>query len=161
MTPLLSQWAARWGVPPQAMDELRAQVTGLDDLSPRVQAGRSESAVQSLVRLEAARKGLHFWRNNVGAVHDREAGTFIRYGLANDSAKVNEELKSADLIGIKPVLIGPEHLGHIIGQFCSREIKREGWRFTGTDREIAQANWAVLVRSLGGDAQFASGEGTL
>lgn len=156
---LLTQWAARWGVSAEALAELRGVMLGLDADTVATE-GRSESHVQSLVRLEGADLGIRLWRNNVGA-GKTEAGTFVRYGLANDSAAVNAQLKSGDLIGIRPVLIRPEHVGHVIGQFVSREIKRGGWVYTGTDREIAQANWASLVNSMGGDARFAAGKGTL
>lgn len=160
MTPLLCAWAARWAVHPQAMEELRQAMLGL---SPEVPAltGRSESAVQSMVRLEAARKGVILWRNNVGAVQDHETGSFVRYGLCNDSARVNEQLKSADLIGIRRVLVTPGHVGQHIGQFVSREVKHGGWQWTGSPREVAQANFAALVNSYGGDACFAANEGTV
>lgn len=160
MNALLTQWAARWSAPPQAMAELGALLMGLDVQPAEVLDGASESRVQSLIRLEAADKGIRLWRNNVGA-GKTEAGTFVRYGLANDSAAVNLRLKSADLIGIRPVLIRPEHVGHTIGQFVSREVKRGGWVWSGTEREQAQAAWAALVNSTGGDARFAAGVGTL
>ena len=163
MTPLLTEWARRHGVPHLALAELRNMLGVLvaDVPVPPHMVGRSESHVQSLVRLEAARKGVHLWRNNVGAVQDHETGSFVRYGLANDSAKVNEKLKSADLIGIRPVLIGPQHLGQVIGQFVSREVKHAEWVWSGSPREVAQANWAALVTAHGGDAKFARSEGTL
>jgi hypothetical protein len=160
MNTLVTQWAQRHGVSPRAIAELGALLKGLDVDLAEVLEGASESRVQSLIRLEAANKGIRLWRNNVGA-GKTEAGTFVRYGLANDSAAVNMRLKSADLIGIRPVLIQPEHVGHVIGQFVSREVKRGGWVYSGTDREVAQANWAALVNSMGGDARFAAGEGTL
>lgn len=120
----------------------------------------NEASVQNVIRLEASRKGARLWRNNVGATYTRE-GAFLRYGLANDSANVNREIKSADLIGIKPVLITQEMVGMVIGQFVSREIKASNWRYSGNERERAQLQWAELILSLGGDACFAVGEGTL
>lgn len=120
----------------------------------------SEAAQQALVRLEASRKGLVLWRNNVGVLVD-ERGVPVRFGLANDSAAVNRSIKSADLVGIRPLLITPAHVGSVVGQFVSREVKAEGWRYTGTERERAQLRWAELVLSLGGDAAFATGEGSL
>jgi hypothetical protein len=71
---------------------------------------------------------------------------------------MNRSLKSADLIGIQPVLITPAHVGCVIGQFVSREVKRPGWRYRGSDREQAQKAWADLVNSLGGNAAFTTGE---
>jgi hypothetical protein len=155
----LEQWAIRNGVSYQALHDLKVNVLGME---PTVTAvpGMSEAAVQSRIRLEAARLGYGLWRNNVGVLEDRN-GRPVRFGLANDSAQVNRVLKSGDLIGIRPVLIGPEHVGKTIGQFVSREIKEGSWRYGGTEREVAQQNWALRVNSLGGDARFATQEGTL
>ena len=83
----------------------------------------------------------------------------MRFGLANDSPVVNRELKSGDLIGIRPVLITREMVGHTIGRFVSRECKPSGWKLSLTDEhEMAQLAWAALVNSLGGDAKFTTGE---
>lgn len=120
----------------------------------------SEAGILSDIRLEASELGARLWRNNVGATYT-PTGQFIRYGLANDSAVINRSIKSADLIGIRPILITKAHVGMIIGQFISREVKHPNWRYTGNDRERAQSNWAELILSLGGDACFAIGRGTL
>lgn len=120
----------------------------------------AESEVVAALKLEASRLGLRLWRNNVGAATDAN-GNHFRYGLANESAAMSKAIKSADLIGIRPVLIMPHHVGHIIGQFVSREAKAPGWLYTGTPREVAQLAWRDLVIGLGGDACFATGEGTL
>ena len=156
---IFAAWAARWHIPPAAMADLQTNLLGLDG-TPGSPVGKSEAAVQNQVRLEASRKGGRLWRNNVGAGYS-EDGSFMRWGLANDSANVNRVIKSADLIGLRPVLIAPEHVGLVLGQFVSREIKAAGWRYAGTDREVAQLNWATLVNTLGGDARFATSEGTL
>lgn len=121
----------------------------------------SEAALQQVIKLEASKKGLRLWRNNVGATYTQN-GSFIRYGLANDSTHVNKKIKSADLIGIRPVVITQEMVGAVIGQFVSREIKRSNWRFNSHDeRDVAQLAWANLILSLGGDACFVTNEGTL
>jgi hypothetical protein len=120
----------------------------------------SEAALQNIVKLEASNKGCRLWRNNVGAAYMKD-GSFVRYGLANDSVTLNRVIKSADLIGIRPIVIGPEHLGRTIGQFLSREIKTSHWKYTGTDRERAQLAWIELILSFGGDAAFANCEGTI
>ena len=120
----------------------------------------SESGVSSDIRLEASERGYRLWRNNVGAAYT-STGQFIRFGLANDSAQLNKVIKSADLIGIRPILITPAHVGMTIGQFISREVKHSTWKYTGTERERAQLAWAELVNSLGGDACFTIGRGTL
>jgi hypothetical protein len=121
----------------------------------------NEADVSRLIRLEAAAKGILLWRNNVGALRDT-TGRWVRYGLANDSAAVNKQIKSADFIGIRRVTVTQEMVGMIIGQFVSREIKEPGWKYHPSDmREIAQDRWARLVNGHGGDAAFATGEGTL
>lgn len=127
---------------------------------PATIKGDSEAAVQSAVRLEAAAKGVRLFRNNVGALKDTR-GVPVRYGLANDSKQLNEVIKSGDLVGWRPVLIGPAHVGTTIAQFVSRECKEPGWRYTGEGREVAQLAWAELVTVGGGDAAFCTGTGTL
>lgn len=161
MTPAVYQWAIRHGVGMPALQEL-AGLFGMHGghfLPPAVK-GTSEAATQAAVRLEAARKGVRLFRNNVGVLMDA-TGRPVRYGLANESKQVNDVCKSADLIGWRPVLIGPQHVGQVIGQFVSRECKRPGWRYTGNEHEQAQLAWAQLVAAGGGDAAFCAGEGTL
>ena len=155
----LTAWATRHGVSHQALAELR-QMMGVSSVIDPSNPGMSEAGVQSRIRLEAARAGCYLWRNNVGAL-PTEGGRWLRYGLANDSKAANKKIKSADLIGIRPVLITPAHVGHVIGQFLSREVKEGGWRFSGTERETAQLAWAELVTAKGGDACFAAAEGTI
>jgi hypothetical protein len=162
MIPSLSSWAIRWQVPHQALAELE----GLFGMAPSVptphasEDSHSEAYVQARVRLEAARKGIKLWRNNVGALLD-ERGVPVRYGLANDSPSLNKSIKSGDLIGWRPILVTSEHVGMRIAQFVSRECKRPKWTYTGTEREQAQARWAQVVTADGGDACFVSGEGSL
>lgn len=157
----INQWAIKWGVPYQALDDLK-RLFGLygTDTAPCDAAPASEAANQNLVRLEMSRVGGRIWRNNVGATYTDE-GQFIRYGLANDSQQMNKITKSSDLIGLKPVVVQPYHVGVTLGVFVAREIKPGDWKFTGTEREVAQLNYLELVASLGGDACFATGEGTL
>ena len=152
----LYEWAKRWGVPPMAVSELPAVLAPDVELSE----GRSEGAVQTRIRLEASRKGMRLFRNNVGATY-AEDGSFIRYGLANDSEKLNKVLKSSDLIGIRPVAVTEAHVGRTIGQFVAREVKAEGWKYSGTAREEAQLAFLAMIASMGGDARFADREGTL
>jgi hypothetical protein len=154
----LHEWAARWNVSPAALSDLRACLGAGD--APVLREGLSEAAIQSQVRLEASRKGIRLWRNNVGAMYD-DAGNFVRFGLANESAQINRVVKSGDLIGIRPVIITQAHVGTMLGQFVSREVKAGTWCYSGTDREKAQLAWAQLIASLGGDAGFCNGEGTL
>jgi hypothetical protein len=159
---ILSEWALRWGVSAAAMNDLASTVLGLDGdhgAAPSAPA-RSEAAIQAAVRVRASKLGGRLWRNNVGAGYS-EDGTFLRWGLANDSKQVNAVFKSADLIGIRPRIIAQSDVGSLIGQFWSREIKAAGWSFSGTPRETAQMNWANVVNSLGGDAAFCCSPETL
>jgi hypothetical protein len=121
----------------------------------------SEGRVQSRVVLEGAIKGVRLYRNNVGALKDL-TGRPVRYGLANDSKARNTVLKSGDLIGIDSRPITLAEVGQPRGRFVSRECKHSRWTF-GEDpaREGPQLEWAQLIISLGGDAAFCSGEGTL
>lgn len=156
----LYQWAIKHHVSPEAMQELMALFTEQPTNSPQSAPEGSEAAVQQLVRLEASRKGYRLYRNNVGAAIDRN-GNNVRYGLCNESKRMNDHIKSSDLIGIKPVRIQQEHVGCIIGQFVAREVKRPGWKYAGTAREEAQLRFLQLIAGMGGDACFATGEGTL
>lgn len=152
----INEWAQAWAIPPAALLDLRARLGALD---PGVSStpGESEAAVQSRARVAASHLGMRVWRNNVGVFDDPERGIHVRFGLANDSAQLNRVIKSADLIGINPITVGPQHLGTVIGQFVSFECKHSGWRFAGTDREKAQHAWAQLVTAYGGLARFVTG----
>lgn len=119
-----------------------------------------ETDVQNIIRLEATELGIRLWRNNVGATWTRE-GSFIRYGLCNESSAVNEKCKSADLIGIRPVLIEGWMVGGTIGQFVSRECKSSDWKPDKSKRYLAQIAWRDLIRSMGGDAEIVTGRGSL
>jgi hypothetical protein len=129
-------------------------------IDPNVSQINSEAFVQSIVRLEAARKGIKLWRNNVGVLEDK-TGRPVRYGLGNDSPALNKKVKSGDLIGWRPVLILSDHVGSMIAQFVSRECKRPDWVCTGTEHELAQIKWMDAINADGGDARFVTGEGSL
>lgn len=162
MIPLnLLDWATKHHVSHEALAELTQLSVGLLVPPPPAGAPDSESRVQSEVRLEAAQKGVRLWRNNVGVLEDRR-GVPVRFGLANDNAALNHELKSHDLIGWRPVTITPAMVGCVIAQFVSRECKRRDWVYSPKDpHSAAQNRWAQLVLADGGDAAFATGPGTL
>lgn len=120
----------------------------------------TETDITNIIRIEAGRKNIRLWRNNVGAGYMKD-GSFIRFGLANESEKMNKLIKSSDLIGVRPVVITQEMVGLTIGQFVAREVKKSGWSYKATEREQAQLRYIQLINSLGGDAAFAVGEGTL
>ena len=159
----LHDLARRWN---WSAEELRDVQASLGLYTPPIVRddpghGKSEAWAQSVVMLEASENGVHLWRNNNGALPDK-TGRIVRYGLANESKAVNERIKSADLIGCRPRVIEPWMVGHLFGQFVSREMKEPGWQFNPDDpHEAAQLAWANLILSLGGDAAFATGRGTL
>ena len=115
-----------------------------------------EDPIQNRTRLLAAQMGLALWRNNSGAYQDIR-GQWVRYGLCNDSKKVNEQIKSSDLIGITPTLVTQEMVGTIVGIFTAVEMKKEGWHLIPSDkRGHAQAKFHDIVRQHGGFAGFVS-----
>lgn len=154
----LDRWALAWGVPAGALVDLRRQLGMADQPPPPDDLGLSEGAVQSRVRLQASRIGWRTWRNNVGA-GVLSNGSFVRWGLANDSAQLNKTLKSSDLIGCRPRVITQDDVDSTIGQFVSLEIKEAGWKFNPKDeREVAQARWLGVITGLGGHARFVTSE---
>lgn len=168
----LNGWAIKWGVPFEAVEDLRREMGEIKPFDiPNYTPGESEAAVQTRVRLEASRKGARLWRNNVGGAYTADeyagdgtlirAGSFLRYGLCNSSEAENKAIKSSDLIGLRPVRIEQQHVGHVFGIFVAREVKPASWHYVGTDREKAQLKFLEIVASLGGDAAFTVGEGTL
>jgi hypothetical protein len=116
----------------------------------------TESDLQTHARLIASENGARLWRNNSGAVHTAD-GRFVRFGLANDSTQLNKSFKSSDLIGVRPILITPAHVGIVLGQFVACEIKAQAWRYRGTDREKKQLKFIELVKQLGGYGCFING----
>lgn len=147
----LHQWAAKWGVSPQALHELQVE---LGEAHPDSEdLGRSERAIENDVVLKAAKQGWPLWRNNVGA-YETETGRWMRFGLANTSEKENKIFKSSDRIGCRPILITQQMVGSTIGQFTALEIKKSDWAWTGTVREVAQGAFIRRVLALGGYARF-------
>lgn len=156
---MLDQWAKKWGVSPMALHDLRKQMGYFP--TPAVENKRgvagSEEYTQSLTRLSLAKQGATAFRNNVGALPDK-TGRLVRYGLANDSSELNEQFKSSDLIGLRPLLITPAWLGHTIGQFVAIECKKGDW-IPGEDkeREGAQLRFGQLIIANGGHFEFSKG----
>lgn len=134
----LDQWFDRWQIPQQARNELMLLHTA-PDAAP---GATSEAATQSQCRLAAPRLGFTLWRNNNGAAVD-DTGRHIRYGLGNDSQKINGVWKSSDLIGV-----GPN------GRIVAVEVKRPGWSQPENDRDRAQLNFLTQVNALGGIGFF-------
>jgi hypothetical protein len=105
----------------------------------------SELDVQNTIRVEGAKVGLRLWRNNSGALTDVE-GRLVRFGLGNDSPKTNKTFKSSDLIGVQEGT----------GRFVAIECKAKGWKYHGTNREVAQLNYINCIKRSGGLACFAA-----
>lgn len=154
----IHDWALKWNIPLAALRDMQERLGLFEDYQPK-DGERAERLVQADVRVEASQLTHRLWRNNVGALQN-EHGTWVRYGLANESKQMNKVIKSGDLIGIRRVLITQAHVGTVIGQFCSREVKDRGWTYSASEREEAQLKWAQMVISLGGDAAFVTGPGS-
>lgn len=113
----------------------------------------SEATIQNQTRRDFSYIGPN-WRNNVGVLQDIN-GRPVRFGLGNDSAKLNKEIKSSDLIAITPVVITPAHVGQTLGVFTAMETKKSDWIFSWKDeRAVAQWRFHEIVRQHGGYAGF-------
>ena len=154
---IMDQWASKWGISQEALTDLKLEIGMYHGPNAHVLELISEAGASKQVRLAFAHSGGLLWRNNVGAMQD-DTGRVVRYGLANESKAMNKSVKSSDLIGINPVVIQPDMVGHTIGQFVAREMKKPGWKYRGTAREEAQLKFIQLVLSRGGDAAFSTGE---
>lgn len=156
---LLDTWARRWNIPVEALADLKKTMGVPSYDIPRTVDASGEAEIQPNVRLQAAERGWRLWRNNVGAGYMMGDRSFVRFGLCNDSKALNDQIKSSDLIGIKPVVITPEDVGKTLGVFLSREVKSATWKFNPRcPRSVAQLAWINLINSLGGDAAFTTGE---
>lgn len=154
-----NEWSAAH---PDAARDLLA-VMNSDPISENAAIGKSEAWAQQQARFAIARAGAYAWRNNVGATPAKckKCGAKqqpVRYGLANDSEKLNKRIKSHDLIGAIPRLITPSDVGSTIAQFGSWECKPPGWKYSGNEHESAQAAWGARVLSIGGHAEFTTGD---
>ncbi len=105
---------------------------------------QSEDEVMQLIRIEARRHGILLWRNNSGVLKNID-GTPVRYGLCNESKKINKKFKSSDLIGLTQD-----------GIFVAIEVKEEGWKYSGDEREVAQKHFIDYIKSKKGIAGFAA-----
>lgn len=154
MTPAIHEWAKRHNLSSAALSEL-AQIMGVDKVTDVVTSTglTSESQVQNQRRLMASKRGGRLWRNNKGVLPDAR-GVPVRFGLINDTPALGKKLRSPDLVGINPVLITPEMVGTVIGQWDSEEVKKPGWVYKGTEHERAQLACGELILSLGGRWRF-------
>lgn len=95
----------------------------------------SEQELQQRIRLQLGSSPVRLWRNNVGALRD-ERGRLVTYGLCKGSS---------DLIGLRQVLIGPEHLGQTLAVFSAIEVKTPKGRLREEQRSFLE-----LVERFGG-----------
>ena len=71
----------------------------------------SEHEIQQRIRLACGRGAVRLWRNNTGALVDRQ-GRLVRFGLCRGSS---------DLISLRSLEITPELVGQRIAQFVALE----------------------------------------
>ncbi len=155
------QWALKHGVSLAAIHELMRTIGIVENANyvPDLDGDeRGEALVQANERIAASERGVYAYRNNNGALKDEKTGRVVRFGLANDSSRINKVFKSSDLIGFYKVDITPDMVGRCIARFWARECKKPYWHFTGTEEEVAQQSFINLVNSCGGDAAFTNGD---
>lgn len=139
---MIEGWFQKYNIPFEAQAELRLLFISHPRGDDTPSTG-TEGDVQNLIRIKAAELGDVLWRNNSGATTD-DAGNFFRFGLGNDSTKLNMVYKSPDLVGLrcdgKPLFI---------------EVKEPGWNWTGTKHEQGQMNFLTHAASFGALCGFA------
>ena len=119
----------------------------------------SETGNSNRIREHFSLRGERLFRCNTGVLRDKNDRP-VRFGLANDSAEMNRQIKPGDLIGYVPTLITPEMVGDVIARFKSVEVKADGWRFPRPTNKadyahcMAQLRWANMITSEGGEAGF-------
>ena len=95
----------------------------------------SEQELQQRIRLELGRGPVRLWRNNVGALRDQR-GRLVTYGLCKGSS---------DLIGLRQLLITPQHVGRCVAVFTAIEVKTPAGRVSEEQQKFLR-----LVQQLGG-----------
>lgn len=115
-----------------------------------------ESTIQNQIRELSGHFGDYMWRNNNGAFFDPITSRPVRFGLANESKKLNDVVKSSDLIGPTRIFITPEMVGTMVAVFTAVEVKEQGWKYNPKDEhQVAQKAFHDLILGLGGYAGFA------
>lgn len=113
----------------------------------------SEADILHRVMLAASAAGLTTWRNNTGLAWTGDAER-----LADGSILIRNPRPlhaglckgSADLIGLRPILVTPDMIGAVVAQFIALEVKTARGRLS---RE--QARFLAFVRERGGLALVA------
>ena len=97
----------------------------------------SEHEIQQRIRLACGRGPVRLWRNNTGALIDRQ-GRFVRFGLCKGSS---------DLIGLRSLEVTPELVGQRLAQFVALEVKTASGVVGSEQRAFLR-----FVQELGGVA---------
>ena len=100
----------------------------------------SEAVIQQQIRLALGSGPVRLWRNNTGTLPDRQ-GRPVRFGLCKGSS---------DLIGLRTITIGPEHVCQTMAVFAAVEVKSATGRPTPDQRAFIDT-----VQSMGGLAGIA------
>lgn len=113
----------------------------------------TEKQLLAWIRIHSLSKFKSFlMRNNSGVLPNPTTGTPIRFGLGNDSTRINNLFKSSDLIGITPTKCP---CGHVYGVFTALEIKNPNWTFDFQNKnDRAQQNFINLVKKNSGLGSF-------
>lgn len=114
-----------------------------------------ESEVQQHIQIEASKMGNKLFRNNSGSFKDA-TGRVVWFGLGNVSSQQNKYFKSSDLIGFTPITITSDMVGRKLAVFTAVEVKKTKWKYTATEREVAQKKFLDVVKMNGGLALFAN-----
>ena len=100
----------------------------------------SEQRIQQEIRLALGSGPVRLWRNNTGCLKDQQ-GRSVRFGLCKGSS---------DLIGLRSITIGPEHVGQTLAVFAAVEVKAQAGRITPDQQAFIDA-----VAGMGGLAGVA------
>ena len=94
-----------------------------------------EQQTKQQIRLALSRGPTRLWRNNTGTLYDRQCRP-VQFGLCKGSS---------DLIGLRSITIGPEHVGTTMAVFAAVEVKSPTGRLTAE-----QQSFIDTVQSMGG-----------
>lgn len=116
-----------------------------------------EGRASQVVALRASAWGSRMFRNNSGVLPS-QTGRPVRFGLGNESKKINEKMKTSDFIGWSHVVITPAMVGKTLAVFTALEAKPIGFipknEYRDGSREKAQDHFIQLVIEAGGIAGF-------
>lgn len=127
----------------------KAQGDRLDAPTPCAQTRRMsshETPYLKNIMLEYSGKGYTVFRNNVGALEDKQ-GRWVKFGVCNPGG--------SDLIGWRSRIITPDDVGKTIAQFVAIEAKDKA-RVTPDQRNfleiVHRSGGIAILRRKGQDA---------